>query len=131
VNAATERSVPESSPADRRPIELVTENGFSIVRVWEISRVPPPDAGNYHFIVRNPQSLEREIAVELTGDVVVQIELQTMGRILLSSTFWICCSEGHLATYLWEHNNYPPGDQLRINQLAPEDLMTALRWQTT
>ena len=101
------------------------------MRVWEINRVQPPDAGSYHFIVRNPQSLEREIVVELTGDVVVQIELQTMGRIVLSSTFWICCSEGQLATYLWEHNNYPPGDQLRINQLAPEDLMTALRWQTT
>jgi hypothetical protein len=123
--------MPDSSPANTRPIELLTENGFSILRLWEIDRVPPPMAGNYHFLVRNPQSLEREIIVEIAADAVVQIGRQTRGRILPCSSFWICCAERHLATYLWENDDYPLGDGLWVKELDPEDCMTAIRWQTT
>ena len=119
------------SPANTRPIELVTENGFSILRVWEIDRVPPPLAGNYHFMVRNPQSLAREITVKIADDLVVQIELQTRRRILLCSSFWIYCAERHLATYLWENDAYPLGDRLCVSRLDPEDFALAIRWQTT
>jgi hypothetical protein len=122
--------MPDSSPANTRPIELVTENGFSILRPWEIDRVPPPSTGLYDFIVRNPWSLEREITVEITNDAVIQIEKQTMGRILLHSSFWICCAERHLATYVWENDDYPPGDRLRVKQLDPEDCLLAIRWGT-
>jgi hypothetical protein len=118
----------ESVPADARPIELVTENGFSILRPWEIDRVPPPIDGNYPFLVRNPQSLERVVAVEIADDAVVQIELQTRLRILLSSSFWICCAERHLAIYVRENDDYPPGDRLRVEQLGAEECMAAIRW---
>lgn len=122
--------MPDTSPANARPIEFLTENGFSIVRLWEIDREPPPTAGNYHFMVRNPQGLEREIAVAVADDLVVQIELHSRRRILPGSSFWICCAERHLAIYLWEKNKYPPGDKLCVSQLDPEDLMSALRWGT-
>jgi hypothetical protein len=120
--------MPDSSPANTRPIELVTENGFSIVRLWEIDREPLAPVGNYHFMVRSPESLEREIAVAITDDLVVQIELHSRRRILPGSSFWICCAERHLAIYLWENDGYPTGDRLLVNQLDPEDLMMALRW---
>jgi len=91
--------------------------------------VPPPLAGSYHFIVRNSQSLEREITVEFTDDVVVQIELSTRGRILQGHSFWICCAERHLAHHVWENEDYPPDDKLRVNRLDPDDLITAIRWR--
>src|SRR2546423_15279196 len=106
--------MPDGVPASTRPIELVTENGFSIVRVWEINRVPPPTEGKYHFMVRNPQNLEREIIVSVAAEAVAQIELQTAGRILLCSSFWICCAERHLANYLSESDDYPSGQGLCV-----------------
>ena len=93
--------------------------------------MPPPSNGNYAFNVRDPQSMERVVAVEIANDVVVQIELRTRLRILLSSSFWICCAERHLATYVWENNSYPTDGKLRIDQLDPEDFAQANRWETT
>ena len=122
--------MPDSVPATTRPIELVTENGFAILRRWEIDRKPAPVAESYQFIVRNSQSLEHEIAVEVADDLFVQIELKTRRGILPESSYWICCAERHLATYLWENDDYPPGDRLRISQLDPEDVMSAIRWKT-
>jgi hypothetical protein len=121
--------IADSFAANTETIELVTENGFSILRLWEIEGTPPPIAGAYPFLVRNPQSVERPIAVEIIDAVVVQIELSTWGRIRQGSSFWICCAERHLAIYVWEHDNYPEGDKLRVNRLDPDDLMTSIRWQ--
>jgi hypothetical protein len=120
--------MPESSPADTRPIELVTENEFSIVRLWEINRDTLPSAGRCSFMVRNPQCLEREITVEIADQLILEIELKTRGRILPGNIYWICCAERHLATYLCESNGYPPSDRLCIDRLDPEDVMSAIRW---
>ena len=128
MNAQVQNSLPESSPADTRPIELLTENGFAISRLWEINRVPPPSGGDYAFNVRDPQSMERVVAVEIADDALVQIELRTRSRILLSSSFWICCAERHLATYVYENDDYPPGDRLQVDQLSAEECMSAIRW---
>ena len=128
MNAQLQNSLPESSPAEPRPIELLTENGFSISRLWEINRVPAPSDRNYAFLVRDPQSMERVVAVEIADDVAVQIELRTRLRILPSSSFWICCAERHLATYVWENDDYPPGDRLRVEQLRAEECISAIRW---
>ena len=131
MNAQLQNSLPESSPAEPRPIEVLTENGFSISRLWEINRVPPQSDGNYAFKVRNSQSMERVVAVQIVDDVVGEIELQTRLRILLSSSFWICCAERHLATYVYENDDYPLGDRLRVEQLSAEEWMSAIRWGTT
>jgi len=120
---------PDSFAANTRPIEVVTENGFSILRGWEIHRVPPPLSGSYHFMVRNFQGLEREIIVEIADPVVVQVEVSTRERIRLGSSFWICCAEKHLANYVWQKDDYPPDDKLWVSQLEPEDLITAIRWR--
>jgi hypothetical protein len=109
----------------------MTENGFSILRSWEIERVKPPENGEYPFMVRSPLGLAREVCVGVDREAVVEIESRTRGRILLFSTFWIYCSERHLAIYLWEKNDYPPADKLRVKELDPEDCLLALRWETT
>lgn len=131
VSAPGESPTAESLPATAPAIEFVTENGFSILRPWERDREPPPRGGKYHFLVRDPQNFEREIAVEIADKLVLQIELQTGGRIQLCSTFWICCAERRLANYLWEENGFPGGDRLCIDQLDPVDLMSAIHWRHT
>ena len=124
----SERNRPDPREEKTRPIELVTENGFSILRPWEIDGASPPQTTTYIFLVRDSQSREREIAVEIANELVLSIELRTNGRVLSASTFWTCCAERHLATCLWETDDYPPGDRLCVNRLNPEDVMMAIRW---
>lgn len=116
-----------------RPIELVTENGFRIVRGWEFTKTPPPSEGGYRFLVTNENLLSssREIVVEVSRTAVAQIKISTRDRITRSSSFWIYCAERHLAAYLWENDTYPPAYKLEIDQLTPEDFAQALRWETT
>jgi len=129
MSSEIQSPIPDSVAANTRAIELVTENGFSILRLWEIDEGRPPIAGDYPFLVRNPQCVERPVAVEIIDPLIVQIELSTRGRIRQGNSFWICCAERHLAIYVWEHDDYPEGDKLRVNQLDPDDLITSIRWQ--
>ena len=124
---------PELSPAKNRPIELQTENGFCILRSWEIDRLPAPIAGKYDFLVRNPHGLERarEIVVEVARDAVAEIERYTRGRIAIRNSFWIYCAERHLATYVWKNDDYPPEGLLIVKQLTGDDFDLAIRWETT
>ena len=128
MRAQTEKSVPDCLAARTQPIELLTEKGFSIVRPWEVDQVPPPTSGTYRFRVRNPQNVERDIIVEVADAIVARVAIQTGGRILFQSSFWICCAERHLANYVWETADYPVNNKLRVEQLDPEDIMSALRW---
>ena len=127
--AQPERPQADKSVARTRPIELLTENGFIILRAWEIEGVPPPISGTYHFRVRNPQNVERDIIVEVAEAIVARIATQTGGRILLHSSFWICCAERHLANYVWEIDDFPINHKLRVEQLDPEDVISAVRWE--
>jgi hypothetical protein len=127
--AQSDRVVPETSESKIRPIELLTENGFSIFRPWEIDGTSPPDNGRCEFLVRKPEGLERKILVEIAADLLTRIEIHTCGRVLLSNSFWIFCTERHLASYVWEHDRCPVDDSLRIEQLTPEDLDQATRWK--
>src|SRR5882672_3903830 len=111
---STQRSMLDSSPDENRPIQFITENGFSILRSWEVERVAPPANGKYLFLVSAPEDSAREITVEVTGNVVLQITIRTRGRIQLQGTFWIYACERHLANYLAESNGYPPDDKLWI-----------------
>ena len=131
--AQSERLEPDNSPAGTRPIELVTENGFSIFRPWEIDGTPPPVTGKYCFQVRksNSPEPERQISVDLAEDITSQIASYTRGRIALSSRFWIACAERHLAAYLWKHDDYPPDGKLTVDRLTSEDFDQAGRWGKT
>ncbi len=127
------KPAPDPSPAKRRPIELVTENGFCILRAWEIDRLPPPLEAQYRFLVRNPHGLERarDIIVDVSDQVAAQVAKHTRDRIGPRNSFWIYCAERHLATYVWEHDDYPPDGRLTVEQLEPDDFDVAMRWETT
>jgi hypothetical protein len=116
-------------PALEAPIEFLTENGFSILRAWEIDGRPAPADGTYVFIVRNEDDSEREIIVTIPGEIISDIRCRTAGRISSFSSFWIGSAERHLAEYLWEKEDYPDGNQLAITQLDPDEIISALNWK--
>ena len=113
------------------PIEFITENGFSIVRPWELGNAPAPADGRSLFRVSDARGDEREVAVEFSPLVVAQISLHTRGRVQLSSSFWICCAERRLANYVWEHDAFPDGNRLILESMDPEDVLLAIRWGST
>jgi hypothetical protein len=123
---AVVRAEDDASPA----IEFITENGYSIVRPWESRGLPAPANGKCRFGVSDG-FIEREITVEISRGAVAEISLRTRGRIQLSNSFWICCAERHLANYVSEHADFPERNELMVESLDPEDIVLALRWETT
>jgi hypothetical protein len=130
VRAKSETPGTDELPARARPIEFLTENGFSIIRPWELDRAAAPTNGTYAFLVRDPREQQRQIVVFVTDALVAQVALQTRGRVRLQSSFWIVCAERHLADYLSEADDFPPGDKFLIADLYPEDLISAIRWRS-
>lgn len=116
-------------PALDAPIEFLTENGFSIVRSWEVDGRPAPANGTYAFLVRNEGDREREIIVTIAVEIISDIRCRTAGRINGSSSFWIAAAERHLAEHLWEKENYPEQNKLAVNQLDPDEIICALNWR--
>ena len=112
-----------------RPIEFLTENGFAIVRRWEADGSPVPTDGRFCFLVRDPHGAECEINTEITNQLIADTAFRTRGHIQVSSSFWICCAERHLADYVTEHDRCPDGNQLAVESLDCEEVMLALRWE--
>ena len=112
-----------------RPIELIIENGFSIVRASELDGARPSIAGKYEFVVRDAQGNELEITVEIDGRVVIEVTLRSRGRISSQSSYWICCAERHLADYVWENDCCPSDERLRVGRLTAKDINLAIRWK--
>jgi hypothetical protein len=112
-----------------KPIQFLTENGFSIVRPWEAGGSSPPSGGSFHFLVCDPDNKKREVTVNVACDLVAEIAFTTRGRIEGSSSFWICCAERHLADYVTEHDGCPDADRLSLESLDCDEMMLALRWE--
>lgn len=129
ANNAAERPGAKDAGNFARPIEFLTENGFAIVRRWEADGSPAPADGKFCFLVRAPQGAESEINIEIANQLIVDTAFRTRGQIQLSSSFWICCAERHLAEYVTEHDELPGGNQLAVNCLDCEEVMLALRWE--
>jgi hypothetical protein len=118
----------DSEAAQGRPIELITENGFSIVRAND-GDTGSPTARGYTFVVRDRDGYELDIAVEIERPAMLEVFMRSAGRISNGDSYWICCAERHLADYLWRQDDYPSDDGLTVNQLTPDDLDLARRWK--
>jgi hypothetical protein len=117
------------NPVPRNPpIKFVTENGFVIERVCERKESANDSANGCHFIVRGPKEDDRRVSVAF-GEPAIRLvqSLQPSSPLSLHSPFWLHFAEGHLATYLWEKNEYPPDGRLTIEQLSEENLCLATR----
>lgn len=118
----------DSETARRRPIELITENGFSIVRMSDLEAEAAPASRLYVFLVRDPNDYELEITVEIERSFWHQIVMQSRSRISGESSYWICCAERHLTDYLWDKGDYPPDALLSVCTPTPVDVELAHRW---
>ena len=127
-NQQTEAVICEADDSSSA-IEVLTENGFSIVRPWELDGSPAPADGQCRFRVCDPHGKERDVQVEISGRLITETSLHTCGRIERSNSFWICCAERQLVNYLWEHDAFPDGDSLLIENLDPEEVILATRWE--
>ena len=54
----------------QRPIEFLTENGFSIIRLSEIDKSIPAVGTTHQFLVRDPDGFELEITVDVAPGAV-------------------------------------------------------------
>jgi hypothetical protein len=129
VHRTMEKFTSDSYPPSLSSIHLQTENGFSIVRRRGVDG-SNSSAGTAHcFIVQDTDGDELEITVDITDRAVAEIARRSRGCLSLRSSYWIAFEERHLATYLWEHGDYPPDGRLTINDLTLDDLDLARRWK--
>lgn len=110
------------------PIQYVTENGFSILRLSDIDKSITSKGTEHSFLVRDPQGYELEITVDISDSAVAEIISRSRWRLSPNSSYWLCCAERHLADYLWENDDYPPEARLKVEALTLNDLNLARHW---
>ena len=124
-----EPRVEQKTSATRpRPIELQTENGFSIIRRCDIDEQSSPGGTEHCFVVRDPDGYELDVTVVFSVSVIAEVIHHSFGRITLENSYWLATAEHHLSDYLWENEDYPPAAKLTIDYLTPDDLDLARRW---
>jgi len=120
----------ESPQIRPNPIQLQTENGFSIVRRCDLDEQSSINGTEHCFVVRDPYGYELDITVDISEASIGEVISRSRGRITLASTYWINCAERHLADYLSETDDYPPDGRITVDYLTPDDLDLARRWST-
>jgi len=121
--------IPDRAPQANLPIQYLTENGFSIVRLSDVDRSAINLPTECRFLVHGEHDAQREIKVNFSEDLIANIRLRRRGELSDQSIFWLVCAERCLALYLWERNDYPPDGRLTVNDLGPDELMLAIHWR--
>src|ERR1041384_4255368 len=119
----------QSSKTRPAPIQLQTENGFSIVRRCELDGRDSANGTKHCFVVRDAYQYELDITVDFSQAAIAEVIDRSYGRLTLDNSFWLNCAEHHLADYLWENDDYPPDAQITIDCLTPADIELAQRWE--
>jgi hypothetical protein len=122
------RAVPNTSVEPQRPIEFLTENGFSIIRLSDIDKSIPAVGATHEFLVRDPHGYELHITVQISSHAIAEVGWRCRGRISTENSYWISLAERHLANYLWETDDYPPDAKLEVKDLTLDDIDLARRW---
>ena len=128
MQMAQRRAFPISSAQTKPPIEFLTENGFSVIRLSDIDKSISSVGPTHEFLVRDPHGYELHITVHVSSDAIAEIVGRSRGRIANDSSYWISLAERQLATYLWESDDYPPDARLEVRDLTLEDIDLARRW---
>jgi hypothetical protein len=123
------KTIPKCSAKAQRPIEFLTENGFSIIRLCDIDESISAAGTTHQFLVRDSDGYELQITVNVSDTAIEQIVRRSRGHISQDSSYWIACAERGLAAYLSENDDYPPDARLDVDQLTPDDLDLAGRWE--
>lgn len=111
-----------NSRTRRRPIELQTENSFSIIRRCDVDEQSSRTGTEHCFVVRDPYGYQLDITVSFSESAIAEAVRRSCGELTLESTFWLTCAERRLADYLWENDDYPPDARIIIDRLTPDDI---------
>ena len=122
------RANPNSSAEAHPPIEYLTENDFSIIRLCDIDESNSTDGTTHHFLVRDPNGYELQITVGIASDAIEEIGRRYGAHISASGAYWVACAERHLATYLCENDDYPPDAHLKVERLTLADIALGREW---
>lgn len=122
-----ERKISTARPP---PIELQTENGFSIIRRCDLDGHSSMGGTEHCFVVRDPDGYELDITVNFSNSAIAEVIHHSGGRVTLESSCWLASAEHHLSDYLWEHEDYPPDARITIDYVTPHDIDLARRWGT-
>lgn len=112
----------------RALVELVTENGYSIVRSCEVCKASLDEPGRYKFVVSDSEEQAQEVIVEFDPAAVKLVQRCRRNPLAAYSAFWINCAERSLAAYLWEKDQCPPNGRLTLKEVCLSDLDVARRW---
>jgi hypothetical protein len=121
--------IPDRSPQGASPIQYVTENGFSIVRLSDVDSSATYSSEASRFLVQREHDIQREVKVNFSEELIADMRIRRRGELSDKSIFWLVCAERCLALYLWEKDDYPPSDRLTVNELRPDELMLAIHWR--
>src|SRR5258706_15057933 len=108
------RVIPNPSVQPQRPIEFLTANGFSIIRLGDIDKSIPAVGATHEFLVRDPHEYELHITVQISTGAIAEVGWRSRGRISNESSYWVSLAERHLVTYFWENDDYLPEAQLEV-----------------
>lgn len=120
---------PQTLPGSATPIKYLTENGFSIVRRCDVDCSLHPSPADCEFLVQREDGPQYEIHVSFSQRLIAELRIRRRSSLSETSIFWLVCAENCLASYLWEHDQLPPNQSLKIDELAAEQLMLALHWR--
>ena len=126
--ARKEIPIIDSVAEQSRPIELQTDNGFSIIRFSDLNHSIGTAGFVHQFLVRDPDGFELEVTVEITATLANALARRGRGHLSEDSLYWICCAERHLAEYLRGNEDYPPNANLTVDEPLLTDLNLARRW---
>ena len=118
----------QSTGRKRALIELVTENGFHIIRACELASAPANVPYVHCFIVRDLFEREREVVVEFAPAARAQLERSSRRRLAPDCFFWLECAERALAAYLWAQDALPPGARLVLQEVCLNEFELARCW---
>ena len=119
----------QSTGCKRALIKLVTENGFHIIRACDLLSAPTSGPGVHRFIVRDQFGRECEVVVEFAPAALQLIERSSRRRLASDSSYWLASAERALAAYLWTQDAFPPDARLVLQEVSPNELELARRWQ--
>jgi DNA-binding response OmpR family regulator len=119
----------EALAGARVPVESLTMNGFSFVRLSDVEDVSLDKPTERSFRVRTPKGQVRLVKVDIDHEAVAYVERMTNRRLAPSNSYWTHRAEHVLSLYLWNEGGLPSGDRLTVSDVSREELDIAARWE--
>ena len=142
----SERAKSESSPCSLKPfspdgassriskpqsptVSLLTENGYTIIRLCEIDHSTTDRAERCHFRVANSHGQECNVTVHFDQTLIRTIqELRKQRALALTSQYWTIMAEKYLAAHLWMEDAFPARGEITFRRLSDDDLLLGAHW---